>query len=45
MDRIRFMDIMETMFDIACVAGIVYLASNGKDGWGWLIFLLLMKKG
>lgn len=26
---------------IACVAGVVYLADAGKEGWGWLIFLAL----
>lgn len=29
------------IFRIALVAGIVYLASTGKDGWGWLILVLL----
>ena len=24
---------------IACVAGATFLAYEGKDGWGWLIFL------
>lgn len=23
----------------ACVAGSVYLASQDKNGWGWLIFI------
>ena len=27
---------------IAAIAGAVYLASEGKDGWGWLIFLALL---
>jgi ABC-type phosphate transport system permease subunit len=33
---------------IACclsVAGAVYLAYHGKDGWGWLIFLALVLGG
>ena len=25
-----------------CVWGIVQLASQGKDGWGWLIFLAIL---
>lgn len=29
--------------DIALIAGIVYLASTGKDGWGWLLFFLFIK--
>ena len=29
--------------DLALIAGIVYLASIGKDGWGWLIFILFVK--
>ena len=28
--------------DIALIAGVVYLASTGKDGWGWLVFLLFI---
>jgi hypothetical protein len=45
MDGARFSNVMDRLFDIACVAGIVYLAANGKDGWGWLIFLLIIKHG
>lgn len=26
----------------ACVWGVVNLASQGKDGWGWLLFLAAM---
>jgi hypothetical protein len=29
------------VFRLALVAGIVYLASIDKDGWGWLVFILL----
>lgn len=29
------------IFLAACVGGVVYLAANGHDGWGWLIFLML----
>lgn len=29
--------------DIALIAGIVYLAAIGKDGWGWLVFLFFFK--
>ena len=31
--------------DIALVMGIAYLASNGYDGWGWLIFILVLRNG
>ena len=27
---------------IAMVAGIIYLASNNMNGWGWLVFLLFV---
>lgn len=27
---------------LAAIAGAVYLASVGKDGWGWLIFLAIV---
>jgi hypothetical protein len=30
------------MLQIALVGGIVYLASNGLDGWGWLVFILFI---
>jgi hypothetical protein len=31
----------KTLFQIALVIGIVILASNDTDGWGWLVFILL----
>jgi fatty acid desaturase len=31
----------KTLFQIALVAGIVILAANDLDGWGWLVFILL----
>ena len=27
---------------VALVLAIVYLAANDKDGWGWLVFILLI---
>ena len=30
--------------DVALILGIVYLAASDKDGWGWLLFFLLMKQ-
>lgn len=27
---------------VACVWGIVMLASEGKDGWGWLVLLAVI---
>jgi hypothetical protein len=29
--------------DVALILGIVFLAALGKDGWGWLVFILLIK--
>lgn len=43
MDNSKLIIIGNTLFNVAMVAGIVYLASQGKDGWGWLIFLLVIK--
>lgn len=40
--------ILILMRGVACclsVAGAVYLAYHGKDGWGWLIFLALVLGG
>lgn len=30
------------LFQIALVAGICFLSYNQCDGWGWLIFILLI---
>jgi hypothetical protein len=32
------------LFQIALVAAIVILIMNDKDGWGWLIFVLLLSE-
>lgn len=32
----------QTIIVTACIAGAVYLAANGKDGWGWLIVLAVL---
>ena len=29
--------------DVALILGIVFLAALGKDGWGWLVVILLIK--
>lgn len=31
----------KNLLQIALVAGIVILAANDLDGWGWLVFILL----
>lgn len=31
----------KTLLQIALIAGIVVLAANDMDGWGWLVFILL----
>jgi len=31
----------KTLLQIALIAGIVILAANNMDGWGWLVFILL----
>jgi hypothetical protein len=36
--------VMNKGVDLALIAAIVYLASNGVDGWGWLILILLIKQ-
>ena len=33
-----------TIFNVALVLGIVYLASNNQDGWGWLVLILILKE-
>lgn len=29
----------------ACILGVVYLAANDLDAWGWLIFLAILLLG
>jgi hypothetical protein len=29
--------------DLALIAAVVYLASQDKDGWGWMVFVLVIK--
>ena len=36
--------VMDKGVDIALIAAITYLSVNGKDGWGWLILILLIKQ-
>ena len=31
--------------DALLVLGICYLISNGWDGWGWLILILILRNG
>jgi hypothetical protein len=31
------------LLDLVLVCGIVYLAANNLDGWGWLVFILLCR--
>ena len=33
----------DKLIDIALIAGIVVLASNDKEGWGWLVFILAIR--
>jgi hypothetical protein len=40
MSNIDFKQLGLNLFRLALVAGIVVLASNNKEGWGWLVFIL-----
>jgi hypothetical protein len=31
------------LVDICLIFGVIYLASKGVDGWGWLIFILFLR--
>ena len=33
--------VMASLSTMAAIAGATFLAYEGKDGWGWLIFLAL----
>lgn len=34
---------IDKLIDIALIVGIVILASNNKEGWGWLVFILAIR--
>ena len=31
------------LLDFLLLAGIVFLAYNDKSGWGWLVFIFILK--
>lgn len=33
----------DKLIDLALIAGVVFLAANDKEGWGWLIFILAIR--
>jgi len=35
--------ILNTIVEVALIAGVCFLAYNKLDGWGWLIFILVIK--
>lgn len=35
-------EILNTITNVALIAGTCFLAYNGLDGWGWLIFILVI---
>lgn len=39
---IFFSVLMRGLCVIAAICGAVYLANQGKNGWGWLIFLAIV---
>lgn len=42
MDKNRFNINNTTLLQIALVGGIVTLAALGVNGWGWLVFALVL---
>jgi len=30
------------LLQLALVGGVVFLAANGLEGWGWLVFILFL---
>lgn len=36
---------LDKLLDVALVCGIVFLAYNNLDGWGWLTFVLIIRNG
>jgi len=30
----------KTILQLALIAGIIILATNNQEGWGWLVFIL-----
>lgn len=33
--------LLANLFSILCVSGAFYLMLQGKEGWGWLLFISL----
>ena len=36
-------EILDKIVDVALIARICFLAYNKLDGWGWLVFILVIK--
>jgi hypothetical protein len=37
--------IINGLIDLALVLGIIFLIYNQRDGWGWLVLILVIKLG
>jgi hypothetical protein len=35
-------DVAKWLAILACIGGAIYLMANGKDGWGWLLFVAVL---
>ena len=33
----------ETLIDVLLILGIIILGISNSDGWGWLIFILILR--
>jgi len=42
MENVKIKFNWKIILQLALLAGIVYLASENKEGWGWLVFILLI---
>lgn len=40
--RLVFLYVVSNLVSLAAVAGAVFLAYEGKDGWGWMVVLALL---
>lgn len=42
MDKTLLLILVSNLPTLASVCGAIYLASLGKDGWGWLLFVAIV---
>ena len=42
MIKIQKQIVIKGLPELLCIAGAIYLASNGLEGWGWLLLIAVL---